>query len=391
MIPSHVHPVPTVTIASTASAPATFSEVADTLLFRAGFNTNLVIAGTTLLGLAAGIVGTFALLRKRSLVTDALSHATLPGIGLAFVIATALGSDGRALPVLLLGAVVTGVLGIACIQAILRHTRLHEDAAIGLVLSIFFGAGVVVLSWIQKNSAVGSAGLDTFIYGQAATMQPRDVGIMAGIAAIAVAAAALLHKEFALVCFNDAFARTDGWPVSAIDLGMMGLIVLVTVAGLQAVGLILVVAMLIIPAVAARFWTERLGRLLVLAGAIGAASGYFGSVISALLPRRPAGAIIVLVAGAMFALSLFVAPARGVLATMLRRIRLRVRIASEHVLEAAHGTSRPSRSGRSPAAAPGPPGSPRSCCDRCGRRDISRIARPNTSVSPRPGSPAGPG
>lgn len=320
----------------------TVEQVMETLTLQAGFNTNLVIAGTTLLGLAAGVVGVFALLRKRSLMTDALSHATLPGIVLAFLAASRLGFEGRSLPVLLLGATVTGVLGVVCVQAILRHSRLREDAAIGIVLSVFFGAGVVGLSYIQANAAAGSAGLNKFIYGQAATMQPPDVVLMGVIALVAILATLLFLKEFALVGFNDAFAKVDGWPVSVIDLVMMGLVVVVTVAGLQAVGLILVVAMLIIPAVAARFWTERLWRLVLIAGVIGAASGYLGSVVSALLPRKPAGAVIVLCSGVIFTFSFFAAPSRGIIASAVRRIRLRLRIAGDHLLERAHELAVPS-------------------------------------------------
>jgi len=312
------------------------AELLDVLTFRAGFNTSLVVAGTALLGLAAGVVGVFALLRQRALMADALSHATLPGIAIAFLAAGALGAQGRTLPVLLIGGAISGVLGVVCVQAMLRHTRLREDAAIGIVLSVFFGVGIVALSYIQAHAPAGSAGLTRFIYGQAATMQPSDVRLMGTIAAIAILCTLLLLKEFALVCFNDAFAKVDGWPISFIDLAMMALVVLVTVAGLQAVGLILVVALLIIPPVAARFWTDRLWALVLLAGGLGALSGYLGSVLSALLPRQPAGAVIVLTAGAIFAVSMIFAPARGVLASSIRRLRLRLRIAGEHLLEAAH-------------------------------------------------------
>ena len=327
--------MPAVTLA-TAQLGLSFDEIVRTLTLRAGFNTNTVIAGTTLLGLAAGVIGVFAMLRKRALVTDALSHATLPGIALAFLAAGWLGAGGRSLPVLLAGAAATGVLGVVCIQAILKHSRLHEDAAIGIVLSVFFGAGIVGFSYIQANAADNAAGLDGFIYGQAATMRPPDVLLMAGIAAAGVAASLLLLKEFALVCFNDAFARVDGWPVGVIDMLMMALVVTVTVAGLQAVGLILVVAMLIIPPVAARFWTDRLWLLVMIAGGIGALSGYLGAVVSALLPRKPAGSIIVLTAGGIFAISLLAAPARGAIASAVRRITLRLRIAGDHLLESAH-------------------------------------------------------
>ena len=296
------------------------AEVLDVIFFRGGYNTNIVIVGTTLLGLAAGIVGVFALLRKRALMADAVSHATLPGIGAAFLFATAAGIDGRSLPVLLLGAAVSAAIGVGVVQLILRTTRLREDAAIGAVLSVFFGAGVVILSYIQKNAAGSAAGLNKFIYGQTAAMSVFDAALMAGIAIVAALTAALLLKEFALVCFNDSFARVDGWSVTLIDALMMTLVVLVTIAGLQAVGLILVVAMLIIPPVSARLWTERLWVLVILAGLIGAASGYLGASVSALLPRKPAGAVIVLTSGVGFVISLLAAPSRGVLATLLRRL-----------------------------------------------------------------------
>lgn len=312
----------------------TFAQTWETLTFRAGYNTNLVLVGTTLLGLAAGVIGVFILLRKRSLVADALAHATLPGIALAFLLATALGRDGRALPVLLGGAAVTGALGVVTIQAIVRSTRLREDAALGAVLSVFFGAGVVLLSWIQRNAAANAGGLGHFIYGQTAAMSAGDALLMAGIALGAVAVTALLFKELALVSFDDSFAQVDGWPVSALDLLVLVILVLVTVAGLQAVGLLLVVALLILPPVAARFWTERLRPLVVISGCIGGVSGYLGSTVSALLPRKPAGAVIVLTAGAIFAVSLLVAPARGLAAAAVRRYRLRLQVARDHVLEA---------------------------------------------------------
>ncbi|MFG0260499.1 MAG: metal ABC transporter permease, partial [Phycisphaerales bacterium JB041] len=199
-----------------------------------------------------------------------------------------------------------------------------------------FGAGVVVLSYVQANAAAGAAGLNKFIYGQTAAMSVSDAALMGGIAAAAILTTLLFLKEFSLACFNDAFARVDGWPVTLLDLMMMALVVLVTVAGLQAVGLLLVVAMLIIPPVSARFWTERLWLLLVIAGVIGAMSGYLGSVVSAILPRKPAGSVIVLTSGAVFLVSLVVAPSRGVMASVVRRLRMRLKIAGDHLVEAAY-------------------------------------------------------
>ena len=302
------------------------------LTFRAGYNAAVVVAGAALLGVAAGVVGAFALLRKRALMGDALAHATLPGIALAFLAATALGGDGRSMPVLLLGATLTGVAGVACVQLITRHSRLHEDAAIGAVLSVFFGAGVVLLSYLQSAGRGNVGGLTHLIYGQTAAMSRADALLIGAVAAGAILAALLLLKEFRAVCFDDRFAAAIGLPVWLIDLLMMTLVVVVTVIGLQAVGLILAVAMLIIPPAAARFWTDRLGRMVAAAGLIGGLSGYLGAAASALLPGLPAGSIIVLTAGGLFLLSMLLAPRRGLLTAAARAAALRIHVARDHIL-----------------------------------------------------------
>ena len=318
--------------ASGLPATVTATEVVEILLFRGGFNTSVVVAATTLLGLAAGIIGGLALLRKRSLVADALGHATLPGIAAAFLAASALGL-GRSMPVLLLGAALSAVLGMLALHALLRVTRIREDAAIAIVLSVGFAIGVVLLSVVQSQAAAGAAGLHHFIYGQTAAMQVADAVLMGALALAGMLAASLLLKEFGLVAFDEPFARADGWPVGLVDLLLMGLVVVATVAGLQAVGLILVVALLVVPPVAARYWTDRLRRFVVLSAAFGAAGGYLGAVASAALPGKPAGAVIVLVSGALFLLSMLFAPARGIVAVALDRLAGQVRIAGEHLLE----------------------------------------------------------
>ncbi|UEM03225.1 metal ABC transporter permease [Skermanella rosea] len=308
------------------------ADVIATLTLQAGFNSAVVVAGTACLGVAAGVIGSFMLLRKRALVSDALSHATLPGIALAFLAATWLGLEGRSLPVLLAGALFSGALGVLAIQAISRYTRLPEDAAIGAVLSVFFGVGVVLLSHIQTLPTGNQAGLKTFILGQTAAMNRTEAAAIAALALAAVAASALLFKEFRLLCFDPDFAAGQGWPTRRIDLTLMGLTTLVTVIGLQTAGLILIIALLIVPPAAARFWTERLGVMVVVAAALGGASGWIGASLSALVPRLPAGAVIVLVAGALFVASFLFAPARGVVATAWRQGRLRLAYAEQAAL-----------------------------------------------------------
>ena len=297
----------------------------------------MVVGGTVLLGLAAGVVGSFTLLRKRALLGDALSHATLPGIAIAFLLGTAvLGLDAKSLPLLLAGAVASGVLGLAVVLVFRRYTRLKEDAVLGCVLSVFFGAGICLLTLVQQMGSGSAAGLESFIYGKTASMVPQDVTLI-GIAAVAViVACGLLFKELRLLCFDPAYAQSQGWPVLALDVALMGMVTAVTVVGLQAVGLILVIAMLIIPAAAARFWSDRALPMTVLAGGIGALCGGLGSVVSGLAEDLPSGALIVLVATTVFALSMAFGRARGVVPRWLRSRRVARRIGRQHLLRAAY-------------------------------------------------------
>ena len=320
-------------------------DVVEVLTFQGGYNTNAVLLGCAMLGRASGGGGVLALLRKRSLVADAIGHATLPGIVAAFLIAVWLGATGRSLPVLLLGAAIAGVAAVLCIFAILRFTRLREDAAIGIVLGVFFGIGVVLLSYVQNPQNTGGAspaGLHHFIYGQTAAMRAGDAFFMASLAVAAVLITALFFKELTLAAFNDDYGRVLGLPISLLDGVALALVVIVTVAGLQAVGLILVIALLIIPPVAARLWTDRLVPLVIISGVLGALTGFTGAALSALLPRVPAGSIIVLCGGGVFLLSLLASPRHGVLAVSGQRGVQRLRIAGEHLLEAAyeHSVSR---------------------------------------------------
>lgn len=311
------------------------------LTFRAGYNTTIVTLGVMLLGVASGLVGALTLLRKQALIGDALAHGTLPGVAGAFLLASSLGAwgiaiDPRSLPVLLLGAATTGVLGVVCVDLIVRLTRprIPQDAAIGIVLSVFFGAGFVLLSHIQQLPSGNKAGLKTFILGQPAAMSSRDAQLLAIVASLAALVIVLLHKEFRLISFDEGFARAQGWPVAALDLAMMTLVVLVTVVGLQAVGVILVVALLIVPAAAARFWADRLGPMLIISAVLGGISGYLGAALSALAPRLPAGAIVVLIATALFILSALCAPRTGLLSRALAHASLSRRIRREHALRA---------------------------------------------------------
>ncbi len=292
--------------------------IRDALLFQLGYNATLVTLGAMLLGMAAGVGGTFLFLRKRALVSDAISHATLPGVGLAFMVMVAFGGDGRNLIGLLGGAAVSAALGLLGVAWLASRTRLAEDAAIGAVLSVFFGFGVVLLTMIQTMSAGQQAGLEGFLLGSTAGMLRSDAMIIAGAAALTLGLVLALRRPLTLAAFDPGFAASTGLNVARTDLAMMGLVLAVTVVGLKIVGLILIVALLIIPPVTARFWTERTDHVVVLSGVFGGGAAYLGAAFSAALPDLPTGPIIVLVGFAIFAVSLLLAPQRGVLSAVLR-------------------------------------------------------------------------
>lgn len=288
---------------------------------------------SALLGVCSGIVGSFLLLRKRSLMGDALSHATLPGITLAFLVMAGLGADGKFLPGLLTGAGIFGVLGFATVLVLREQTRIKDDAAMGIVLSVFFGLGVALLG-ITRQAGGNAAGLEGFIYGRAASMVAADFWFLAGICGVALVVALLLFKEIRLSSFDEAYAAAQGWPVRRLEIVVLALVTLVTVVGLHAVGLILIIAFLILPASSARFWTHRFAPMLTLSAVFGALSGALGAVLSALAPNFPAGAVMVLTATALFGVSLVAGPERGLIARWMRARALQGKISRQHLLRA---------------------------------------------------------
>lgn len=298
------------------------------------YNVRIVILGTTLLGCAAGMVGSFTLLRKRALMGDALAHSTLPGIVIAYIAVTTMGGDGKTMAVLLAGATISGLVGVGVILGISRWTRLKEDTALGAVLSVFFGAGVSLLALSTQMKEGSAAGLESFIYGKTASMGLADTQLIAAAAAICIAISILLFKEFKLLCFDDGFAGSRGFPVLGLDTALMGLVVIVTIVGLQAVGLILMIALLIIPPAAARFWTEDLSKMFAISGGIGAASGLLGALVSALFSKLPSGAMIVLVCTAIFLISMTFGFSRGIFVRTVARRKLNRSVDRQHLLRA---------------------------------------------------------
>lgn len=314
-------------------ARITLDRLADTLMLRS-YNTRIVVVGVTVLGGVAGAVGTFLLLRKRSLTADALAHATLPGVALAFIFMVLVGGDGKWLPGLLLGALLFGLVGMALLLAIRQTTRLKDDAALGIVLSVLFGLGMALVKLAETTPGGSAAGLMDFIYGKAASMVAADAWTILVASIVISITCGVLFKELKLLCFDTAFGRSQGWPVLALDAALMAMVLCVTVVGLQAVGLLLVVAMLIVPPAAARFWTERLGVMVLIAAGVGAISAYVGASVSALDRNLPTGPLIVLAGAAVFGGSILFGARRGAVVRGVRRWSLARRVARQHLLRA---------------------------------------------------------
>ena len=298
------------------------------LLLRAGYNSAVATVGATFLGAAGGVVGTFLLLRRRVMLADAASHATLPGLALAFLAGLSLSGEGRILPLLLLGAALSAALGGLAVHAVAATRRIGEDAAIASVLATFYGAGTLLLSYVQSLPVGGRAGLERFLLGSAAGTLRTEAELVAGLALLfLLLLVLLLTKELRLLCFDPGFAEAHGWSTARLDLLLTGLLLAFLVIGLQIVGLVLALALVVLPPATARLWADRLGRMLSLAAATGALSGWLGAALSAALERLPTGPAIVLVGAGLFFTSLLVAPRRGVVAVAVRRARLRRTIA----------------------------------------------------------------
>jgi len=291
-------------------------------------NVLFVVLGTMILGASAAIVGCFSFLRKRALVGDAIAHSILPGVCLAFMI------SGSKNPLyLIIGAFITGWLSLLLIDAITRTTKLKSDTAIGIILSVFFGVGILLLTSIQHSGNAAQAGLDKFLFGKAASLTKDDVYVFGTIALILIAVVILFYKEFKLISFNIDYAKVIGLPVRFLEFMLATITVLAVAVGIQAVGVVLMAALLITPASGARFWTDKLSVMILIATAFGAISGFLGSYISYIAPSMPTGPWIVMCLSALTIGSIWFAPKTGMLAKYRVQKENQRKILIENVLK----------------------------------------------------------
>lgn len=282
-------------------------------LLSSDYTLRTITLGTAVLGAVTGMLGSFAVLRKQSLLGDAISHAALPGIALAFLVTGSKDSN-----VLLIGALISGLIGTFWIRGIITKTHLKSDTALGLILSLFFGFGMLLLTFIQKQPNANQAGLDKYLFGQAATLVESDVWLMSFVTGLCLLVLLFFWKEFKILLFDKDYAETLGFNTKFIDILITSFIVLAIVLGLQTVGVVLMSAMLLAPAAAARQWTNSLGMMVFLAAIIGALSGVFGSAISSTQNNLSTGPVIVLVASIFVLFSFIFSPSRGILFRQLR-------------------------------------------------------------------------
>jgi manganese/zinc/iron transport system permease protein len=292
-------------------------------------NIRFVVFGAVLLTSSSAIVGSFTFLNKKSLIGDAIAHAVLPGVCLGFLL------SGTKNPIyLVIGAFITGTLSIFVVNYITAKTRIKEDTAIGLVLSVFFGIGIFLLTIIQKSGNAAQSGLDSFLFGKAASLVAADLVVFGTVAVILLVMVFLLFKEFTLLAFDKNFAIVIGLPVRWIEMVLTSLIVLAVVIGIQAVGVVLMAAILITPAAAARFWTDKIKVMILLASLFGALSGITGAYISFVAPAMPTGPWIVIVISVIAFVSFFFAPRRGIINRYIRQTMIRRTINDENILKA---------------------------------------------------------
>ncbi|MGH2541536.1 MAG: metal ABC transporter permease, partial [Ardenticatenaceae bacterium] len=299
----------------------------DPFLIFTDYTLRTVTLGAMVLGVVSGTLGSYAVLRRQALLGDAMSHAALPGVVLAFLF---IGS--KALLPLMLGALVAGWLGAMVISAIVRRTRIKEDTALGIVLSVFFGFGLLLLTYVQRQGNAQQAGLDKFLFGKAAAMVTEDVLTMAGVGAVALILLLLFWKEFKLLAFDAEYAASLGFPVRLLDTLLTSLIVVAIVVGLQTVGVVLMSAMVVAPAAAARQWTDRLAVMVLLSAFFGVVAGVLGALISASSAGLSTGPVIVLVMSGIVLVSMIFAPNRGLFWRWWRRRLQRTQLRDAVVL-----------------------------------------------------------
>ena len=308
------------------------------LEFLADHTYRTVFIGVGIIGLVSGALGSFAYLRKQSLISDVISHAALPGTLLAFLAAaTVWQGDGRNMLGLIIGAILIGTLAVGYANQISRGSKIRIDTAMAIALTVFFGAGMLLMRIIANGPFPGKGGIQDYLFGNASVMTRADVVTSALVGGAALAIMLLFFKEFVLRTFDAHYATVLGYRAATVDTLLFTVIVIATVIGVKAVGLVLMVAFLITPPAAARQWTRSMPAMVALSAVIGAVGSCLGAYLSIAFVPVPTGPLIVLTLFAIFVLSLLAAPGRSVVLRAVKHARARRLLTRELETVAAEG------------------------------------------------------
>jgi manganese/zinc/iron transport system permease protein len=328
-LPAILYLLSSILCAASPAATPDLSEQFARFLTLADPAVRAALLGAVLLGVSCGLLGSLLVVRRLALVGDALSHAVLPGVAAGF-----LWNQTKDPAAIFIGATLAGLFGTVVVGWIRGTTRLKEDTALGLVLAGFYAVGICLVTMIQRLPGGAKSGIDKFLFGQAAALGAGDLWLMAGVAALALLVFAVAYKELLVTSFDPGFARALGLPVRALHHGVMLLLAFAVVSALQAVGVVLVSAMLITPAATASLLTDRFPRLVTLAAVTGVLAGAAGCLLSFLGNRLPTGPLMVLAASAVFAAAFLFAPRHGLVTRWWRGRSRSSRIGRENTLKA---------------------------------------------------------
>jgi len=291
-------------------------------------NVKWVVIAVVLMSSSSAVIGCFTFLRKRALVGDAISHAILPGICLSFLI-----TESKNPFYLLVGAFISGWIGLYLIDYITRNTKIKTDAALGLILSVFYGIGILLLTSIQNSGNAAQSGLDKYLFGNAASMMPSDIKIFGVFSLVLLLLIFLFYDSFKLITFDRNYAAAKGFPVKRLEFLISILTVFAIAVGIQAVGVVLMAALLITPAAAARYWTNDLKIMLILSAAFATVAGISGTFVSYTLPKMPTGPWIVMVLSLLAIFSILLGKRKGILAKWQKSRRVETKMLHENILK----------------------------------------------------------
>lgn len=283
------------------------------------------LIASSMVGLMCGVLGCFIVLRNMALIGDALAHAILPGVVLAFVIV------GYSTLSFFTGAVIAGLFTAIFITWIQHNVKTKNDAAIGIVFTAMFSLGVIGISWISRNEGV-HLDLNDFLFGTILGVSDSDLYLTAGITVYVLLSVILFYRYLFITTFQPVIAETMGISVQTIHYFLMLLLSFAVVASLQTVGVILVVAMLITPASTALLLSDRLKSVLFISGIIGLLAAILGLVLSIVLDTTP-GPAMAIVATLIYLTAVLVAPKKGLIVRMIQKNKLQQKIQLEDTLK----------------------------------------------------------